>query len=229
LSAEILKARQVSAALLITCFTVLGTVWFLASVAHDIFQPYFGGLFPPFAAAIVGAAGIPALLLLQKRWGFEVYNPDLSGRDRLVAAALAIPFMIAVTLADLMLGFPDGINVSLPYALLFYPSMGLIAQFALHIIPLAILLSTGAILSRKIGRRGLVLLCIAAVALIEAIFQIPETEGGIALLSGFVALHVFIFGVVELLIFRRYDFVSMYVFRLSYYSWWHIAWGWLRL
>jgi hypothetical protein len=30
-------------------------------------------------------------------------------------------------------------------------------------------------------------------------------------------------------VFRRYDFVTMYSFRLFYYAYWHIAWGVIRL
>jgi hypothetical protein len=47
--------------------------------------------------------------------------------------------------------------------------------------------------------------------------------------STYVGVFVFVFTLVELDIFRRYDFVAMYVFRLTYYLWWHIIWGTLRL
>ena len=226
---EPMETKRIPAILLMASLTLIATIWFLASMNPVAFEQYFGALPPPFAATIVAAAGIAALLLLQKRWDFEIYDPGLPGRDRLLAAVLAIPFMAAVTLADLVLGFSDDINVALPHALLFYPAMGLIAQFALHIVPLAVLVSVGALLLKDVEKVHLVLICIVAVALLEAIFQLPSRDGGMKLLSGFVALHVFLFGVAELLIFRRYDFVSMYLFRLSYYSWWHIAWGWLRL
>ena len=33
----------------------------------------------------------------------------------------------------------------------------------------------------------------------------------------------------QLLIFKKYDFNSMYAFRLVYYLFWHIGWGHLRL
>ena len=33
----------------------------------------------------------------------------------------------------------------------------------------------------------------------------------------------------ELLIFKRYDFIAMYAFRLVYYLIWHIVWGYARL
>jgi hypothetical protein len=33
----------------------------------------------------------------------------------------------------------------------------------------------------------------------------------------------------QLLIFRRYDFISMYTFRIAYYMLWHVLWGYARL
>jgi len=29
-------------------------------------------------------------------------------------------------------------------------------------------------------------------------------------------------------LFRRYDFMSMYAFRLVFYMWWHVTWGYVR-
>ncbi len=45
----------------------------------------------------------------------------------------------------------------------------------------------------------------------------------------FSGLQLLAFGLVQLYVFRRFGFVSMYAFRLAYYSLWHIAWGAIRL
>ena len=42
-------------------------------------------------------------------------------------------------------------------------------------------------------------------------------------------VHVFAIALLQLYVFRRFDFTSMYVFRLIYYAYWHIIWGVLRL
>lgn len=42
-------------------------------------------------------------------------------------------------------------------------------------------------------------------------------------------LNLFFFNVFQLLIFKRYDFISMYSFRLGYYIFWHFIWGYIRL
>ena len=41
--------------------------------------------------------------------------------------------------------------------------------------------------------------------------------------------RVFVIAVLQLYVFRRFDFASMYSFRLVYYAWWHILWGTIRL
>ena len=44
-----------------------------------------------------------------------------------------------------------------------------------------------------------------------------------------VFLNILLINLFQLLIFKRYDFVSMFSFRLAYYAIWHIAWGYVRL
>ena len=45
----------------------------------------------------------------------------------------------------------------------------------------------------------------------------------------YLGLHVFAFNLLQLYIFRRYDFASLYSLRLVYYLYWHILWSTLRL
>jgi hypothetical protein len=214
-----------------TAIVVVAGVAVMSAGTAGEFRPYFGALPPALAAAIIVSAGIPVLMLLEARWGFEIYASNAGPRRWVVAAALSIPFMMAVTWADLALGFPADINVPLPTAILFYPIMGFLAQLALHVIPLAVLLFVGGRVLRGIDRRRLILASIAVVPLVEAAFQLSGSlrAGSSMTLSFFVTVHLFLFGLVELTLFRRYDYASMYVFRLSYYSYWHVAWGWLRL
>jgi len=41
--------------------------------------------------------------------------------------------------------------------------------------------------------------------------------------------NILLINLFQLSIFKRYDFVSMYSFRLVYYAIWHIVWGVVRL
>jgi hypothetical protein len=195
------------------------------------FEPYFGSLSPPLATMLVGGAGIAALFVLQRRFEFRVGSTDRVLPRFGIATICALPFMISVTLADVTVGFPQALNVPLPFALVFYPAMGFVAQIALHIVPFALLLLVTTSLLRSWPIRRRVWLCIPLTAAVEAWFQIGASmaNGGPTLLDAFVAAQLFGFGVVELALYRRFDFATMFVFRMAYYAYWHIAWGSLRL
>ena len=73
--------------------------------------------------------------------------------------------------------------------------------------------------------------CILIVALLESIFQtiLGSSLAYPAWVIGYVFVNIFLINTFQLLIFKRYDFVSVYSFRLMYYAIWHIVWGYLRL
>ena len=68
-------------------------------------------------------------------------------------------------------------------------------------------------------------------AFLEPIFQqgLVFSEKPLLWAEVYVGLHVFAFNIFQMYVFRRYDFVSMYLFRLVYYIHWHIVWGYVRL
>ncbi|MDH3379252.1 MAG: hypothetical protein OEQ39_20190, partial [Gammaproteobacteria bacterium] len=144
---------------------------------------------------------------------------------------LAIPFMIGVTAADIAFRLPVNINVPLPAALIFYPVIGYVAQIALHIVPFTIIL----FLLRSFlpagdpSRHMWAGILLASVP--EAIFQTVFTVNGQDPLgiAAYVAVSLFLFGVVELNLLRRFDFATMYAFRFIYYCYWHLTWGNVRL
>lgn len=73
--------------------------------------------------------------------------------------------------------------------------------------------------------------CLLAVALLEPVYQAMWSASNQLPLwaAVYVVLHVFLINLSELIIFRRYDFISMYAFRLVYYLFWHIGRGYARL
>jgi riboflavin transporter FmnP len=81
------------------------------------------------------------------------------------------------------------------------------------------------------GRDRLVWMYILAVSLLEPIFQMQagHTAGSVTWLEAYVGLHVFAFNLLQLHVFRLHGFVAMFAFRLVYYLWWHILWGYLRI
>ena len=78
---------------------------------------------------------------------------------------------------------------------------------------------------------GYLFVCIMIVSLIEPVFQymFDSTIGKPLLLEVFDGTRLFMFSFVQLYILKRYDFISMYSFRLVYYLLWHILWGSIRL
>lgn len=132
----------------------MASVYAVAGESSVNFSAYFGGLKPVIATALVSGAGIAAFYALYRFRGFAVCEATAFGRGVRAAMLLALPFMVTVTVADILLGFPPDITVPLPAALVFYPIMGFIAQMALHVIPFALVLSAATRFSRKYRSSG---------------------------------------------------------------------------
>lgn len=195
---------------------------------ETLFQPYFGGISPllVFASAIV--LGAISLFFLRSR-GFEIYKKRKCRRGVVRAAILATIIAIPVVLVDVTTGYPENINVPLPQALLFYPLIACVAEIIFHAIPLSLLfVMLGPWLKERNANR-LVWLCIILVSFLEPIYQLNLADKPLSRAGGYTGVHVFAINLLQLYIFRRYDFVSMLSFRLVYYLHWHILWGCLRL
>ena len=194
------------------------------------FRPYFGSLEPLLVFALAAAVGAVSLSFLRARAGFDVYARERSLRGAGVAAALATLFAIPVILLDLRVPFPRELNVPPPQSLWFYPAMGYIAEVCFHALPLAVLLAVLGRLTRK--RPGtLVWPPILLAALLEPVLQVGLglSARPFSWADAYVGVHVFAFNLLQMYLFRRYDFVAMYSMRLVYYLWWHIIWGYFRL
>ncbi len=199
---------------------------FLATQRPLLFDPYLGGVPPILALVAICACGWVALHFLNNNGYFVLSRPESRRHGIIVAACLAMPFMVLVTVVDLTKGFPREINVPLPDSLLFYPVMGYVVELLFHAIPLALLLPLVGKIFRSWAAKTQIVLCIVAVASLEAVFQLSQATRHLAV---FTAIHLLLFGLVELYIFRRFDFISMYAFRIIYYAYWHVAWGHVRL
>jgi hypothetical protein len=151
----------------------------------------------------------------------------------LVGAAIVLAG--AAVAFDVLVPFDENMNVVWPRSVLFYPTMAFLAEVALHVLPLAVLATTaGAVADRWANRVDsgpqAVLAAIVAVALLEAGLQAGSALAGPEPLAAlFVAPHLFVIGVVELLAFRRAGFAALATFRLTYYLVWHVVWGAVRL
>jgi hypothetical protein len=85
---------------------------------------------------------------------------------------------------------------------------------------------------RNANQKYLVWIVIIVVAFLEPVYQgiHMAASGRFSLWAVlYVGFHIFIINVCQLSLFKRYDFITMYAFRLAYYLVWHIVWGYLRL
>lgn len=198
----------------------------LRNVDDAGFERFIGGVSPVLAVAVAGAAGIGALTTLDSA-GWVGTDPSRKGFAR--SSLLAIGLGAAIILADSALGFGEGINVTWPASLLFYPVMAFIAEVAFHLVPLALIV----VVSSRWSLRGAAATVgpIAAVALIEAVYQVlgSATAGVSRWLLAYLLVHMVAFAIAGLTALRGYGFGAMMWLRLVYYAIWHVAWGVLRL
>jgi hypothetical protein len=191
------------------------------------FRRFLGGLDPLVAVFLLIVIGFVLLTYLRSKTEFSIYTKG-GHRSLPYALGLAIPFAIVAVLTDLAGGFPRDINIPFPSSLLFYPVIGFVAEIVFHVVPLTLLLFVLRDLAKRKITSKIVWACIICVSLLEPAYQMAL--GHYTVLSGMITgLNVYLISVFQLSLFRRYDFVSMYSFRLVYYFLWHIVWGYLRL
>jgi hypothetical protein len=140
-------------------------------------------------------------------------------------AALTLP----VIGLDLLGAFPRELNAPLPGALLVYPSIAVLAELVLHVVPLAVAegvsRATGGRSGTAIRRVGLGVAC-----LLEPVMQVFWGVGrspGWA--NAYVGAHLLVFNGLALFLLQRRGFPAVVQYRLTYYLVWHLAWGRLRL
>ena len=194
--------------------------------------PYFAWLFgelnPPVVVLVAGAVGAACLAALRSLDGFEILSRGSTMRGVAVGACLATVLGIAIVIADLVFRYPEDINAPIPQALAFYPSVGLVAEVVFHLLPLTLILIALLPLRDRLGTHRATWIAITLVAVAEPSFQVLF-GGETPPLAVYTWIHVFAIAFLQLYLFRRYDFVSMYSLRLGYYLYWHLAWSTLRL
>lgn len=193
-----------------------------------LFRKYFGALNPLLVVAATAVLGGALLWILLSRGWFAVYRAGNPGR-LLVPSGVALLLAGGIILVDRAVLFPEDINVLFPDSLLFYPVMGFVAEVVFHLLPLTALLV--GLTTLGLRYESILWPCLVAVALADPIFQTVAGSAGDAPLwvTEYVFLHVFAINLLEVVLFRRFDFVTMYAFRLVYYALWHVVWGYLRL
>lgn len=213
----------------VLCLAVFGVTAVLLPSSAAYFRRVLGGANPLLVALGCAVAGGACLGWQQSCWGFEILRGRATLRGMAISAGLATLLGIAIIVADLVLRYPEEINVPMPGALLFYPAIGFVAEIVFHVLPLALVLLVLTPLRGRLDVNRIVSISIVFVAVSEPIFQVMFEENPLSATALYTGFHVFAIALLQLIVFRRYDFMSMYAFRLFYYAYWHIAWGVIRL
>ena len=199
------------------------TAW-QTDVDRSVFERFFGAVNPTGVMIVAALVGGIAMASLQGNSDFAMIGPGAS-RDAVSITAWAVPVLAAAAIgADLVLRFPEDTNVAVPDALRFYPAIAVFVESTLHVVPIAVLV---ALLGAPTGLDVTFWRIAIPVALVEAVLQAAyATSIGTSIFS---AVHLTVFGVVQVWMFWRFGFAWMLGFRLGYYALWHVVWGAVRL
>ncbi len=227
ISKERLQYRVlIGLSIVVTCLT--GIIYF---TNNQSLERFIGGLNPILAALLIIIPGVILLSFLLSRGWFAIYKKEnLKGLFR--RSSLAALFAFVTILVDLKIVFPADLNILFPESLLFYPAIGFFVEILFHVLPLSILLFSMTSIFKNVSSEHITWICILVVSLLEPIYQtIPlfSSSHHPQWAAAIILINLFLFNVSQLLIFERYDFISMYSFRLVYYLLWHIGWGYIRL
>jgi hypothetical protein len=196
-----------------------------------LFQRFLGGINPLAVGFFIVVLGFVLLsFILSKDW-FSIYKKG-SLKGLLYASGLAAIFGSIAILVDFTARvYPADINIQFPESLVYYPAIGFFVEILFQVLPLTVILVILTSLSKKISFNKIMWASIFVASLPEPVFQVTSLFSGQSLLwfAVFELARIFLVILSQLTFFRRYDFVTMYWFRIVYYIFWHILWGNLRL
>jgi hypothetical protein len=197
----------------------------LSATGSSGLERFVGPVPGPILVAAAGAAGLGALALLERRGFWRCSTRATMLRGVGLAGAAALPLAAVAIGVDVAVGFPQDTNVAWPQAWLVYPAIVVVAETAFHLLPLGglVWLTRSRFDDQHFTERTWALVLAAA-----AVEPAAQAALGSALLP-FVVPHVFVIGVVEMLLLRRFGYVPMVAFRVLYYLAWHVLWGQARL
>lgn len=196
-----------------------------------LFQRFLDEINPLIVGFLIIALGFVLLSLLLLKGRFSIYEKgNLKGL--LYASGLAAMYGLIIILVDFVTRFyPADINVRFPESLLYYPAIGFFVEILFQVLPLTLFLFILTPLSRKTSSNRALWVSILLASVLEPIFQVSSLFSGQSPVwfAAFEFVRIFLVILSQLIFFKRYDFVTMYWFRIVYYTFWHIVWGYIRL
>ena len=191
---------------------------------HSLYSTFLGNTSPLLVYILLIVIFIISINLLHsKDWFFISLN--FSIKSLIFYFLLSMVIGCLPILIDLWKPFDPEINILFPLSLVYYPSIGFLAEVIFHVLP--ILALSYLLGNYKFGNEIIIIF----VALVEPIFQVLMGMQGDSISSRdiLVGIEVFFFSLFQLVIFKKYGFLAMYFMRLGFYITWHLIWGYLRL
>jgi hypothetical protein len=196
-----------------------------------VFQRFLGSIDPIAAFLIVIVVGFILLSFLLTKKGFVIFEKEnLMGLLRF--AGLAALLGVIMIIVDTQIIFPADLNILFPQSLLFYPAIAFFVEILFHVVPLTLLIALMSSTLKNLHLNTISWISIAIISIAEPIYHsmgMMSSEHFPVWAVAYVGFHIFLINFFQLLIFKKYDFISMYSFRFAYYLIWHIGWGYLRL
>ena len=203
----------------------------LTSIVHYMNPGYYARFLaemnPLLTLILVGIAGFIAFSTVLLKEQFVIFSKAKFSK-KFNYSWLILVFTGVAILVDCRIVFPREMNIPFPVSLLFYPAIAFLVELIFHAIPLAIILALLRIAFKSVEQSQLIWTGIVLVALLEPTFQVAMDDYSIWA-TVITWINLFLFNLTQLVIFRKYGFISMYIYRLIYYLIWHILWGHVRL
>jgi hypothetical protein len=208
---------------------ILGCTGILYVSNPMLFQRFIGHINPLLTGCfLIVLGGLVLSFLVSQNW-FAIYK-NLNGIFR--ASGIAALFGVIMIVVDMKVIFPADINILFPASLLFYPAMGFFVELLFHVLPFGILVFVLHSMLMKTPSNTILWMCMPIVALLEPMYHVmnmvSSNQYPVRVVL-YVGLHIFGINFFQVLMFKQYDFISMYSLRLVYYLFWHIGWGYIRL
>lgn len=193
------------------------------------YSGFFGRINPVLVVTCLIIIGYLLMRRFLSTTSLKVYTKAPGARIFII---VTLPFVLfgGMVWVDTMGVFPRDLNAAFPHSLLFYPSIAYVVEIIFHVLPLALCFFIITAVFKLRDRTMALFICIPLVALIEPIFQIMNFGRDYPVWAIiYVGVNILVINLAQLWLFVKYDFVSMYAFRLMYYLLWHIIWGVIRL
>ena len=198
---------------------------------RQVFQRFLGSIDPLVAILAAIAVGLILLsFLLSQKW-FVIFDRE-NFLGLLRYSGLAALFGVIMIIVDTRIIFPADINILFPHSLLFYPVIAFFVEILFHVFPLTMLIVMLSSVLKNTNLDTIVWVSIFIISVAEPIYQTMDMVSSKHFpvwAVAYVGFQIFLINFFQLLIFKKYDIISMYSFRLVYYLFWHIGWGYLRL